>query len=130
MLEPDFDTPSLRRLAGESPTTRADASELAGRTFKELGLAAPLRTSEAIRSLAQYLVRQVAGGTRRPEDGALHISRLLRWEPQGAFHDIVLLNYAYELELDENPVADLTELNRRVVETCTKMIESDVEEFE
>jgi len=74
LLEAGFDSPSLRRLAGEMQITCiADVEGLVGRTFHELGVKYPISEDEAKSVITRQIAREVIAGKRNPWAAASHL---------------------------------------------------------
>jgi hypothetical protein len=74
LLERGFDSPSLRRLAGEIRVTHsADVAPLVEAMFRDLGVAWPFRNREANLIQSRQVAREVIHGLRNPWQAAGHI---------------------------------------------------------
>jgi hypothetical protein len=74
LLEANFDTPTLRRLAGEiQMNNSADAEPIVSRVFRELEVNYPLRRDEAEFIAVRQIAREVIAGQRNPWAAANHI---------------------------------------------------------
>ena len=111
LLTRGLDTPALRRVAGEQPASSADISILAEQMFFELEAGGPRSRNEALDTICLVLAAEVRSGERKPADAVLTISSLYDLQPKQPVTDIILLNYAYEHLLDDNPVASFAELD-------------------
>ena len=81
LLEAGFDSPSLRRLAGEMHITRsADLELLVSATFRELGIHYPLSDKEGRLIASRQIAREVIHGRRNPWAAATHLEiRVWSW---------------------------------------------------
>jgi len=70
LLEAGFDSPSLRRLAGEIATCSADVEELVAKVIREFGLPYPMPEEQAQLIFARQLAREVIAGRRLPWSAA------------------------------------------------------------
>ncbi len=71
MLDEGYDTPSLRRLAGETNIhCSADAEVLVAKMFRELGVSYPISDSEAMVIVTRQIARQVIAGEFNAWDAA------------------------------------------------------------
>jgi hypothetical protein len=118
LLGAGVDSPWLRRLAGETATTRRDLDSTAEHTFKELQVAAPIRRTQARTSISRELARRVAKGKLAPHRAALSISRLHDWAIEGPQKPLVLANLAYEIAIADDPIADLRQIDQQSREAC------------
>jgi len=74
LLDAGYDTPSLRRLAGETEIQNsADAEALVGSVFKELGLPYPISIRAAKLITSRQIAREVIAGKRNSWDAASHL---------------------------------------------------------
>ncbi len=64
LLEAGYDTPMLRRLAGEIAHCRADVEELVEKVFRELGVASPKSEREVKLLRTRQIAREVIAGKR------------------------------------------------------------------
>ena len=111
LLERGFDTPSVRRVAGEQPHCRADMSEMAGKMFSELGAGGEYTREQALKVICLAVATEVRRGTRKPADAVLTVSSLYDWRAHEPVTQIILLNYAYEHLLDDDPIASFSDLD-------------------
>ena len=86
LLEAGFDTPAMRRLAGEMQINdSAEAEPLVGRMFRELGISYPLREQEAQLIASRQLAREVIAGYRNAWAAASHLEIVIwGWVPANA----------------------------------------------
>jgi hypothetical protein len=117
LLEAEFDSPALRRLAGEILVERsADVEELVGRVFRELGISLPLSEYQAKMIFTRQIAREVIWGERNAWVAANYLEIAI-WGWQSGNID---LNTLFEL----NDAIDLDPLYRPPFES----IESDLVE--
>jgi hypothetical protein len=82
LLESGYDSPSLRRLAGETGIhNSADAEPLVAKMFHELGI--PYPSSERMSKLitSRQIAREVIAGLSDPWRAASALGSIWRWEP-------------------------------------------------
>lgn len=84
LLEKGYDTPSLRRLAGEmNVTCSADVEPLAAKVFQELGVKYPLTEKEARLITSRQIAREVIAGRRNAWASATHLEiAIWGWIPE------------------------------------------------
>jgi len=84
LLEAGYDTPSLRRLAGETQIKcSADAESLVKSVFRELDITYPLSDRQAKLLTARQVAREVIAGKQDPWAAAYRIEiRVCRWIPK------------------------------------------------
>jgi len=86
LLEAGYDSPSLRRLAGEMRVTcSADVEDLVRRTFRELGVPYPLSEKQAKLIVTRQVARLVIAGEYDPERA-------------GTFLEIQIWGWSHETE--------------------------------
>ena len=74
LLEAGFDSPSLRRLAGEMHVTHsADIAPLVTATFREIGITYPFSEHDARLIASRQIAREVIHGRRNPWTAASHL---------------------------------------------------------
>ena len=73
LLEAGFDSPSLRRLAGEIATCSADVEELVAKVIREFGLPYPMPEEQAQLIFARQLAREVIASRRLPWSAAYEL---------------------------------------------------------
>lgn len=77
LLEAGYDSPALRRLAGELQAgCMADVEDLVGRVFRELGIAYPLTDEQAQLIFTRQVAREVIAGKRDPWYAAYELESL------------------------------------------------------
>jgi hypothetical protein len=78
LLEAGFDSPSLRRLAGEIFTNcTADVQDLVDKMFRELAVPYPMSEPEAKLLLTRQIAREVISGKRNPWAATTHLERVV-----------------------------------------------------
>jgi len=84
LLEKGYDTPSLRRLAGEmNVACSADVEPLVARVFRELGVRYPLTELERSLIASRQIAREVIAGKRNAWTSATHLEiRIWGWIPK------------------------------------------------
>lgn len=96
LLERGFDTPALRRLAGEHKPTRADIEELVQRTFSELGIATPRDASIARTVLGRHFATEALQRRLDPYDAGEKLAYLQYWESTPLASQIDSMNFRAE----------------------------------
>jgi hypothetical protein len=91
LLEKGYDTPSLRRLAGETNITHsADVEPLAAKVFHELGVKYPLTENEAKLIASRQIAREVIAGRRNAWASASHLEiAIWGWTPESPELEII-----------------------------------------
>jgi len=118
LLEIGYGTPRLRVLAAQSATARRDLRQAADQAFAELDPACPFGRTQAISLLCEQVIERTANGNLPPHKAVQSISRLNNWELDGKFKQFAILNLQYEVALEQNPFADLRDLDRQTREAC------------
>jgi hypothetical protein len=81
LLEAGFDSPSLRRLAGEiGVACSADVEEIVAKTFRELNIRYPLSEMQARLIVSRQVAREVIGGRRDSERAARYLRSEIGWD--------------------------------------------------
>ena len=116
LLEAEFDTPALRRLAGETQIRNsADAEPLVGRMFRELGLPYPLQEQQARWIVSRQLAREVIAGHRNAWAAASHLE-IVVWEWVPANADLeTIFSISDEIDWDVPQRRSLSELNTALI---------------
>jgi hypothetical protein len=104
LLEAGFDTPALRRLAGEIEIhSREDAEPLTKQVFRELGVPGSFSETHAKLIATRQIAREVIVGKRDPYSAASHLQIVLwNWKP--ATEDLAhlfLVSDEFEWDADE-----------------------------
>lgn len=87
LLEEGYDSPSLRRLAGETQVTcSADVEELVAKMFQELSVPYPILGSEAREILTVQAAREVIAGKQNPWNAA-RLGVVAVWDGTGSNSD-------------------------------------------
>ena len=82
LLEQGWDTPSLRRLAGEMQVhSSADIAELVSKTFQELGVSLSLPEQICRLITSRQIAREVIAGLRDPWRAAGSLGGMWSWDP-------------------------------------------------
>lgn len=122
LLEAGYDTPTLRRLAGEmNVTCSADVEELVEKMFRELDIYYPLSEAQAKLFFTQQISREVVAGMRNPWKAASELNRLWGYE---IWHHKDLCDVAQlHEELDYISVArgTLPQLTKELVNTYARL---------
>jgi hypothetical protein len=116
LLEAEFDTPALRRLAGETQIRNsADAEPLVGRMFRELGLPYPLQEQQARWIVSRQLAREVIAGRRNAWAAASHLEIVVwGWAPANADLETIF-SISDEIDWDVPQRRSLSELNTALI---------------
>jgi DNA-binding transcriptional regulator YhcF (GntR family) len=81
LLEAGYDSPSLRRLAGEiGVACSADVEETVARVFRELDVCYPLSEMQARLVVIRQVAREVIAGRRDGERAARYIRSEIGWD--------------------------------------------------
>jgi hypothetical protein len=122
LLEAGFDTPSMRRLAGEMRVQcTADVQNLVVKMLNELGIKLPESGIEARMLSTQQIAREVVAGMRNPWNAASEIQRLWGHE---VWHQKDLADIAQLLDaLDSGRIArgTLPRLTDELVESFASL---------
>jgi hypothetical protein len=104
LLEAGFDTPALRRLAGETGIhSRGDAEPLTQQAFRELGIPDSFSENQAKLIVTRQIAREVIAGKRDPYRAASHLQIVL-WNWRPATEDLVhlfLVSDEFEWDAEE-----------------------------
>lgn len=83
LLEMGYDTPSLRRLAGETEIrSSADAEAIVAKTFHELGVTYPVPENQAMLITSRQIAREVIAGLQDPWAAASKLAVIWGWNPE------------------------------------------------
>lgn len=127
LLEAGYDTPTLRRLAGElNLRTRADAEPLVSQTFKELGVLYPLQEDQAQIISIRQTSREVIHGQRNPWSAADYVEKTVcSWYTNNAL--IQQLFYIHdELNWDTSDRRAIHELTSDLLNTYAKLAKLEI----
>lgn len=104
LLEAGYDTPSLRRLTGEtSINTWADADPLVSKMFRELGISYPFSEIQTKFILTRQIAREVIVGERDAYVTARHLTRVI-WNRQRLTPDLeelFMISYGYHRDAEK-----------------------------
>ncbi len=116
LLEAGFDTPALRRLAGETQISNsADAEPLVGRMFRELGLPYPLQEQQARWIVSRQLAREVIAGHRNAWAAASHLEIVIwEWVPANADLETIF-SISDEIDWNVPQRRSLSDLNTALI---------------
>jgi hypothetical protein len=96
LLEAGFDTPSLRRLAGEwHASCRADVEELVAKMLSELGVQIPASEAEAKMLATRQIAREAIAGLKNPWKAATELESIWGYD---LWHHEHLANIAQLLD--------------------------------
>ncbi|MGA3047048.1 MAG: hypothetical protein ABSD67_10520 [Terracidiphilus sp.] len=122
LLEAGFDTPSMRRLAGEMRVQcTADVSDLVEKMMNELGVKLPESGIEARKLSTQQIAREVVAGMRNPWTAASELHHLWGHE---VWHQKNLAEITQLLEaLDSGSIArgTLPQLTDEIIEAFARL---------
>lgn len=122
LLEAGFDTPSLRRLAGEMKVgCRADVEELVAKIFNELGVEIPSSDIEAKMVTTRQTAREVIAGLKNPWKAATELERVWGYD---IWHHQHLANIAQLLDephWDAGYGRSMTDLTPELVEHLAQL---------
>ena len=125
LLELGIDTPSLRRLAGETGITHsADVEPLVAAVFRELGVDYPLSGGKAELVFSRQVAREVIHGRRNAWDaaGQLEIANRFRNTPElDPISDIV-----DELHWDAGHGRSVSVLNNALIEAFARLAVQEI----
>jgi hypothetical protein len=128
LLEAGFDTPAIRRLAGETQINNsADAHPLVSRMFRELGISPLLGEQEAKLIVSRQLAREVIAGRRNAWAAANHLEIVI-WEhlpPNADLSAIFQIND--EIDWDAAYRRSLRDLNAALLEAFADMATMAIE---
>jgi len=122
LLEAGFDTPAVRRLAGETQVNNtADAVPLVSRMFRELGISPSLGEQEAKLIVSRQLAREVIAGCRNAWATASHLEIVI-WghlPPNAELSAIFQMND--EIDWDAPYRRSLHDLNAALLEAFANL---------
>jgi hypothetical protein len=98
-LSDGCETPSLIRLAGMEGSSWSEAEPVLRRVFEERGRVLP-STEEAVKSVADQLLHQLAAGEVDPHDATERL-RVLAWKVDGPAWDDLLVFVGLSDEWDD-----------------------------
>jgi hypothetical protein len=91
LLEAGFDSPSLRRLAGENPApSTADVKELVDKMFSEIAAPYPISETDTKLILTRQIAREVIAGERNPWAATTYLEGII-WQNRSEINDVQLL---------------------------------------
>jgi hypothetical protein len=89
LLEAGYDTPPLRRLAGEMQVRcRADVAEIMERVTREAGLPVPFPLGQARMLVTRQIARKVIAGECKPWSAAGDLNGVWGWRTETDNHDV------------------------------------------
>ena len=130
LLEAGLDTPTLRRLAGETEIrSRADAEPLVSRLFGELGVPYPLDEKAARPWTSRQVSREVIAGVRNPWAAASHLEIVIwGWAAENA--DLqVIFDINDEIDWDASYRRSLPELSAALIGAFARLAKIDIAGF-
>jgi hypothetical protein len=97
LLETGYDTPSLRRLAGETQVhCHADAAELIDRIICEAGFPVPFPVFQARMLVTRHIARRVIAGQLDPWRGVSDVKETWGWRDDMPHSDVKLILTAWD----------------------------------
>ena len=125
LLELGIDTPSLRRLAGETGITHsADVEPLVAAVFRELGVDYPLSGGKAELVFSRQVAREVIHGRRNAWDaaGQLEIANRFRNTPEL----VPISDIVDELHWDAGHGRSVSVLNNALIEAFARLAVQEI----
>jgi hypothetical protein len=122
LLEFGYDTPSLRRLAGELAISSSfQAEPLVALVFKELGVRYPLPEIESKLTISRQISREVMAGKRNPWASAGYLERVIwrTWDAPAPLPQIFYLTE--QLEYEPAYRRDISELQAELIEKYAEL---------
>jgi SOS-response transcriptional repressor LexA len=130
LLEAGYDTPTIRRLAGEmNVVSSSDVEALVERMFRESAVRYPLSQTEANLIVSRQIAREVIAGVRNPWAAAntLEIS-IWGWHaPNSILGEIFGINDAIDIEPKYRP--SLEELRNQLLDSFASLARLTNEEI-
>jgi len=129
LLEVGFDTPALRRLAGETQINgSAEVEPLIGRMFRELGIRYPLQEKEANLIASRQIAREVIAGSRNAWEAASHIEIVIWGRIPGNAELEMLFSINDEIDWDAPERRSFEELDAALINAFARLAMVIVEE--
>jgi hypothetical protein len=122
LLEAGYDTPMLRRLAGEIAHCRADVEELVEKVFRELGVAYPKSEREVKTLRSRQIAREVIAGKRNAW-AAASVLLITIWDRETAeIPDLRIISELHDaLDWDAVNHDKLPELTSELIATFARL---------
>jgi hypothetical protein len=122
LLEAGYDTPTLRRLAGEMQVAcSADVEDLVGRMFGELGVLYPLSERHAKLIVTRQIAREVIAGERNAWAAANHLEIAI-WSWKSGTTDLeALFSINDEINWNSSHRRPVAVLNSALLETLARL---------
>jgi hypothetical protein len=122
LLEIGFDTPSIRRLAGELQIhCSADAEWLVSGMFRELGIVYPLAKEDAQLVVSRQIAREVIAGKRNAWAAASHLEiAIWGWFPENE-ELATIFTIHDEIDCDARFRRPLSQLTKDLSDTFAKL---------
>jgi hypothetical protein len=130
LLEAGYDSPSLRRLAGETQVpSSAHIETLVGRVFRELGVRYPVSEQQAKIVVTRQIAREVIAGKRNAWAAASHLEiAIWNWIP--ATLDLgTIFAINDEIDWDSADRRPLSELTSELLDAFAKLAVTPDEEM-
>ena len=133
MLEAGYDTPALRRLAGEIQiASSSDVEPLVTQMFHELGVGFPLSGVRARMVTSRQVAREVVAGLRNRWTAASHLEIVVwRWNaPDGTLAALFSIND--EIDWDQQYRRNIDILNRELLDLFARigrLTDSEIAQF-
>lgn len=128
LLEQGFDTPSLRRLAGEIQVSNStDIEPLVGRVFHELGVRYPLTERECRLITSRQIAREVIAGWRNAWTAASHLEIVVWNRTPGSPELEEIFGVLDEYDWDSPERRPLAELDSALVKGFAELAQITIE---
>ena len=127
LLELGFDTPSLRRLAGETQVTNSGEIEpLVGRMFRELDVTYPLGERKARLIMSRQIAREVIAGIRNAWQAASHLEIVI-WNRIPETPELeMIFSISDELDWDSSDRRPVAELDAALLKAFAQLAVIDI----
>jgi hypothetical protein len=122
LLEAGFDTPALRRLAGEGHVAcSADVEGVVGRMFRELSVSYPLSETDARLIFTRQIAREVIAGERNAWAAASRL-KIVMWAWRAENPEVeTIFELRDELNWDNVNRGSIAAITRRLIETFARL---------
>jgi len=121
LLEHDFDSPSLRCLAGEiNVHSRRDIEDVVSCTFKELSVLYPIPQQYAHETVTRQFAREVIAGKRNVWAASFALDKITDWDWKHEIEGLYALLYLNE-ELDLDCGRPAAEIKADLIQTFAEL---------
>lgn len=121
LLEANFDSPSLRRLAGEMAVqSRRGIENLVEKVFRELSVPYPIVEIEAREIVVRQIAREVIAGIRNPWAASFALERCSDWGWRAEIPALYTLYFLNE-ELDLDCGRTVAEITNDLIDTFAEL---------